>query len=254
MTFTRAIVRRPGQSIISGLSESSLEIPIYEKALAQHDYYVKALKKCGLDVVILDAIEEYPDSTFVEDVAVLTPGCAIVTAPGAESRAGEIQEVKSTLENFFPCIERITPPGTLEGGDIMQIGAHYYIGLSGRTNGDGARQLINILEKYGMTGSAISVHNFLHLKTGVTWIGQNTLIAERGFVTSSDLKNFNMLQVAAGEAGAANCIYLAGKIIMSAGFPKTKKLLGETGPEVIEVDITEFAKIDGGLTCLSLRF
>lgn len=254
MTLTRSIVRRPGRSIVSGLSASSYESPVYEKALEQHDHYVKALKKCGLDVVILDASEEYPDSVFVEDVAVLTPECAIVTAPGVKSRAGEIQGIRPTLEQFFSRIERITSPGKLEGGDVMQIGTHYYIGLSGRTNGEGARQLITILEKYGMTGSTIPVHKFLHLKTGATWAGHNTLVTNSEFTMYPDLQDFNIIQTAADEGGAANCICIRDKIIMPAGYPKTKNMLCDTGFEVIEVNISEFAKIDGGLTCLSLRF
>lgn len=254
MKFTKAIVRQPGCSIVSGLSGSVRELPVYEKALEQHGDYLKTLNKCGLDVVTLDAAEAYPDSTFVEDVAVLTTECAIITAPGAESRAGETQEIRTTLESFFPCIEQIEPSGTLEGGDVMQIGTHFYIGLSDRTNEEGARQLIQILEKYGMTGSTIPVHNFLHLKTGVTWVGNNTLVADSGFITPPELKGFSIIQVEADEGGAANCVFLNDRIIMSAGFPKTKKRLCDTGYEVIEVDISEFAKIDGGLTCLSLRF
>ncbi len=254
MTFTKAIVRRPGRSIVSGLSEASLETPVYEKALEQHDHYIDALNRCGLDVVILDATEEHPDSVFVEDVAVLTPECAIMTAPGERSRAGEVQKIRDTLERFFPRIEEIISPGTLEGGDVMQIGRHYSIGLSNRSNQEGARQLIRILEKYGMAGSTIPVHNFLHLKTGVTWIGNKTLVADSRFALYPDFQDYNIIQVGEGEKGAANCINLGGKIIMPAGFSKTERLLRKTGFEVIAVDISEFAKIDGGLTCLSLRF
>ena len=254
LRFRRAIVRRPGRSVVSGLSKSSHTTPVYEKALEQHDQYVKALKRCGLDVVILDASEKFPDSTFVEDVAVLTPECAIITAPGAKTRAGEIQEISTTLSSFFSHIEQITPPGTLEGGDVMQVGSHYYVGLSERTNGEGARQLIGILDKYGMTGSTIPVHNFLHLKTGVTWIGNNTLVSACGFTVSPEFKNFRFIQVVEGEDKAANCIDLGDEILMPAGFPKTNKLLCGAGFSVVEVDISEFAKIDGGLTCLSLRF
>ncbi len=252
--FSKAVVRRPGRSIVFGLSESSDKLPVYEKALEQHDHYVKTLQECGLDSIILEASEEFPDSTFVEDVAVLTPECAIITAPGAKSRAGEILEIRAILEDFFSCIEQITSPGTLEGGDVMQVGIHYYIGLSGRTNREGARQLITILEKYGMTGSIISVSNFLHLKTGVTWVGNNTLVVARKFTIPADFKKFNIIQVGEGEGGAANCIRVGDKVIIPAGFPKTKKRLCDAGFAVVEVDISEFAKIDGGLTCLSLRF
>ncbi len=114
--------------------------------------------------------------------------------------------------------------------------------------------MITFLEKYGMTGSTISVHNFLHLKTGITWVGNNTLVAENGFVGTTELQNYNMIQVAADEKGAANCIFFGNNIIMSAGYPKTKQRLSATEATIVEVDISEYAKIDGGLTCLSLRF
>jgi dimethylargininase len=254
MDFTRAIVRQPGKSIVSGLSGSSLDLPVYEKALEQHRFYVQALQDCGLEVMVLDPLEQYPDSTFVEDVAVLTPECAVITAPGAQSRATEIDAIKTTLENIFPRIESIISPGTLEGGDVMQIGTHYFIGLSGRTNEDGARQLIAILEKYGMTGSTIPVHDFLHLKTGVTWVGNNTLVAESGFVRTAELQKYHIIQVDEDEKGAANCLCLGNNIMMSAGYAKTKQRLSAMGSNIVVVDISEYAKIDGGLTCLSLRF
>ena len=247
-------MRQPGRSIVSGLSKSSLQRPVYAKALEQHRAYVQALQDCGLEVTVLDPLEEYPDSTFVEDVAVLTPECAIITAPGAPSRAAEIDAITATLEKIFPRIERITSPGTLEGGDVMQIGTHYFIGLSGRTNDEGARQLIAILEKYGMTGSTIPVHDFLHLKTGVTWVGNNTLVAESGFGITAELQKYNIIQVDEDEKGAANCLCLGKNIMMSAGYAKTKQHLATMETAIIEVDISEYAKIDGGLTCLSLRF
>ncbi|MCF6265893.1 MAG: arginine deiminase family protein [Desulfuromusa sp.] len=171
MNFTQAIVRKPGQSIISGLSASGWDVPDYPTACEQHRCYIQALEACGLSVHILPAEEAWPDSTFVEDVAVLTPHCAIITAPGTESRRGEVAAIAPVLESYYTDIHRISPPGTLEGGDIMQVGSHYYIGVSNRTNQSGAEQLIAILEKYGMSGSMVTVPNLLHLKTGVTHPG-----------------------------------------------------------------------------------
>ena len=254
MVFNQAIVRRPGHSIASGLSSTGQDAPIYEKTLEQHHLYVAALEKCGLNIKILEADEAYPDSTFVEDVAVVTPHCAILTALGAASRKGEVVPILPTLECYYPQIERIRPPGTLEGGDVMQVGSHSYIGLSNRTNNAGAQQLITLLEKHGMTGSTLPVKNFLHLKTGVTWVGENTLVAAGEFLTCPEFQDFNIIPVSPEEQGVANCISINGKIIMPAGFPQTSKLLNQFASEVIEVNISEFAKLDGGLTCLSLRF
>ena len=194
-------MRQPGRRIVSGLSKSSLQRPVYAKALEQHHAYVQALQVCGLEVTVLDPLEEYPDSTFVEDVAVLTPECAIITAPGAPSRAAENGAIKTTLEKIFRRIESIISPGTLDGGDVMQIGTHYFIGLSDRTNEEGARQLIAILEKYGMTGSTIPVYDFLHLKTGVTWVGNNTLVAESGFGITAELQKYHIIEVDEDERG-----------------------------------------------------
>lgn len=253
MIFTQAIVRSPGQSIISGLSESGRDVPNYQTAREQHRRYVQALEACGLSVHTLTAEENWPDSTFVEDVAVLTPHCTIITAPGAESRQREVDAITPVLDSYYSDIYRISTPGTLEGGDVMRIGSHYYIGLSNRTNEAGAKQLIAILEKYGMSGSIVAVPNLLHLKTGITQVAENTLIAVAEFATLQAFCDFSILTVDPEEQGAANCIAINGKILMSAGFPRARKLLETVNSEVIEVDISEFSKIDGGLTCLSLR-
>lgn len=136
----------------------------------------------------------------------------------------------------------------------MQIGSHYCIGLSNRTNEAGAQQLITILEKHGMTGSVVPVNNYLHLKTGVSWIGNSTLVAAGRFIDHPAFKEFDIIPVDPEEQGTANCIFINGKIIMPAGFPRTRTMLSQLEPEVIEVDISEYAKIDGGQTCLPLRF
>ena len=255
MNFSKAIVRRPGRSIVNGLSTSAHETLDYEKALAQHEQYIKALEYCQLNVEVLDCLEPYPDSTFVEDVAVLTPDCAIITAPGAPSRQGEIKAIKPVLENHhYDHIENVHAPGTLEGGDIMQIGRCCYIGLSKRTNTFGAEQLMTILKQYDMTAVPIPVTGFLHLKTAVTYVGQETILVAEGFVLSKELEVFDKIQVTRDEHPAANCILINDKILMPSGFPKTRGRLETLGAEIVEVDISEFAKIDGGLTCLSLRF
>jgi len=240
--------------MISGLSEANLGVPDYETALLQHQVYISALKSCGLDVLVLDPDEAFPDSTFIEDVAVLTPHCAIVTRPAAPSRSGETSAISRILPDYFQHIETIREPGTLDGGDVMQIGDHFYIGLSGRTNSEGAQQLIAILGKYGMTGTAVPVKEFLHLKTGVTALAETTLIAAGECIHRPEFAGFTILPVTREDAAAANCIRINNHLLIPAGFPTVKALLKDRGEEIIEVDISEFAKLDGGLTCLSLRF
>jgi len=252
--FTKAIVRTPGRSMITGITEANLGVPNYEKALDQHCQYIVALETSGLEVLILDADETYPDSTFVEDVAVLTPHCAIITRPAASSRAGETKSIRPVLESFYSNIEQIEAPGTLDGGDVMQIGGHFYIGLSARTNMPGAEQLIAILGRYGMTGSTVPVTEFLHLKTGVTWVDGNRLVASGEFVVRPEFLDFAILPVDGDNAGAANCIRINDTILMPAGFPEVRDQLSILDKQIIEIDISEFAKLDGGLTCLSLRF
>lgn len=240
--------------MISGLTKADLGTPDYEKALLQHRQYITALERCGLEVLVLNAEESYPDSTFVEDVALLTTRCAIITRPAAASRRGETSHILPSLERYYSCIEKITPPGTLDGGDVMQVGEHFYIGISARTNLAGANQLISILERYEMSGSTVPVTECLHLKTGITCVSEKTLLATDAYVSRPEFAAFKVLPVTAAENGAANCIHINGKLLMPAGFPLVRQQLVAEGAQVIEIDISEYAKLDGGLTCLSLRF
>ncbi|WP_312354140.1 arginine deiminase family protein, partial [Aminipila sp.] len=156
--FKNCIVRRPCKAMVEGITSApELGKPNYELALKQHDTYIEALKQCGVQVTVLDALEQYPDSCFVEDPAVITSKCAIITNPGAGSRNGEKAEILSAVKKFFrdDQIEYITAPGTLEGGDVMMVGDHFYVGRSARTNEEGIRQFIEILEKHGLTGSEV---------------------------------------------------------------------------------------------------
>ena len=253
-TFTNAIVRPPGSSIVYGLTGADRGVPDYKKALEQHRQYVTALETCGLEVRVLDADENLPDSTFVEDVAVLTPHCAVITRPAASSRADEVESIRPVLGDYYSQIVEIIAPGTLDGGDVMQIGVHFYIGLSTRTNLAGAEQLIEILQCYGMTGSTVPVTEFLHLKTGVTCVTGKSLLAAGEFISRPEFSEFTILPVPDGETGAANCIRINGKILMPAGFPQVREKLITAGEQIVEIDISEYAKLDGGLTCLSLRF
>ena len=253
--FTNAIVRTPGRSIVDGLSDSkTLGLPNYEQAIIQHQSYIDVLTKCGLDVLVLEPCEEYPDSTFVEDVALITPNCVIVTRPGAPSRRGEVHEIEFVLKQKFKNIEAIEAPGTIEGGDIMMVGDHYYIGLSERTNLEGAKQIIQILTKYGMSGSTISLKKVLHLKTGLAYLEENNLIVCGEFVNDSSLERYNPIEIPEKESYAANCIWVNDSVIIPLGYPTTKQRIKNAGYPVIETDVTEFQKLDGGLSCLSLRY
>lgn len=252
--FSNAIVRTPGKSMIKGLTTAHLGTPDYELALAQHQSYIRALTKCGLKVTVMSADEEFPDSTFVEDAALLTPRCAIITNPGAASRKGETLKIRETVEKFYSDIEVINEPGTVEAGDVLSVGEHYYIGLSARTNRAGANQLIQILAKYGMTASTVELGHVLHLKTGVAWLEDNNLVVAGEFVDKPEFARFNRLVVPDEEAYAANCIRVNGTVLLPARYPITTRRIADLGYPVIEVEMSEFQKLDGGLSCLSLRF
>jgi len=240
--------------MVDGLTEAGLGPPDYPKALAQHEAYVAALTECGLQVHLLEADEAYPDSTFVEDAALLTPSCAIITRPGAPSRRGETESIRRVVDAYFSNMEEISTPGTVEAGDIMMVGKHYFIGCSSRTNQRGAEQLISILEKYGMSGSIIRFENLLHLKTGASYIENNNLLVSAELINVPEFKGFNLLEVPAEEAYAANSLWINGRVLVPGGFPATRRRILDAGYQVIEVEMSEFRKLDGGLSCLSLRW
>ena len=255
--FNNVIVRRPCRAVCEGITSApELGQPIYEKALEQHDKYIEALKKCGVEVTVLEADERYPDSCFVEDPALITRKCAIITNPGAESRNGEKNEIIGAVKKFFPDdkIEYIKDPGTLEGGDVMMVGDTFYVGLSARTNAEGIKQLGEILNKYGMECIQVPLEKVLHLKTGVNYIENNNMLVSGEFITKPEFEKYNKIIIPEEEAYAANCIWMNGTVIVPEGYPTVLKAVQDAGYETLVVDTSEFRKIDGGLSCLSLRF
>lgn len=252
--FTNAIVKTPCKNLVKGLTSVNLGLPDYFNAIEQHQSYTSALKECGLEVTILGADENYPDSTFIEDTALLTPNCAIITNPGAPTRKGEILNMKKVLEGFYKNIVEIKEHGTVEAGDVMVVGSHYYIGLSGRTNLDGANQLIRILSKYGLIGSTISLEKMLHLKSGVSYLENNNLLVASELKNKPEFEKFNLIPVDEDESYAANSLWINDIVLVPKGFLKTRMKIEQLGYKTIEVDVSEFKKLDGGLSCLSLRF
>lgn len=254
MAFTNAIVRTPGRSIVNGVTTANLGKPDYRKALQQHERYVEALRVCGLAVTIMPPLEEYPDSTFVEDCVVLTERCAVIGNLGVDSRKGEEASIEKIVGEFCSNIVRIRDPATLEGGDVLRAGDHFYVGITQRTNEEGARQLILILEDFGYTGSALSVTKVLHLKAGVAYLGANDLVSAGEFAGNPAFADFNNITIDEDEGYAANCVRVNEHVIIPAGFRQAKKAITDAGYSVIDVDVSEFRKIDGGISCLSLRY
>jgi len=255
--FKNVIVRRPCKAIVGGITSApELGQPDYELALKQHDNYIEALKKCGVKVTVLEASERFPDSCFVEDVAVITKKCAIISNPGALSRNREAEMIIPAIKEFFTedKIEYIVAPGTLDGGDVMMVGDHFYVGKSARTNEEGILQFIKALEKHGLTGSEVTLKLVLHLKTGINYIENNNMLVSGEFLEKEEFKKFNHILIPENESYAANCIWVNDKVIVPVGYPVVEERVRKAGYEVILVDTSEYKKLDGGLSCLSLRF
>jgi len=255
--FTRAIVRIPGSNFDAGLTSVDFGRPIIDLVLEQHRDYCRALVECGLALTVLDADLRFPDSTFVEDTAVLTARGAVLMRPGAASREGEVDGIRPAVLNFFPSPLTIEAPGTVDGGDICEAEDHFFIGVSHRTNEEGARQLGAHLEGIGYTSSLIDVRamtSILHLKSGISYIGENNLVVMEEMADYEAFKGFDLIRVSAEESYAANCVRVNDRVLVAAGFPRLTEELGAREFRPLVLDMSEFQKMDGGLSCLSLRF
>jgi dimethylargininase len=258
MRFSRAIVCAPAATFVDGLTSSgALGRADVRKALGQHREYCRALVECGLQITALPPDARYPDGTFVEDTAVLAERVAIVTRPGAESRAGEVSAVAAALRAFTSQLEKIEAPGTLDGGDVCQVGEHFMIGISGRTNAAGAAQLTRILMRHGYTASTVDIRHsaaLLHLKSGLTYLGDKRFVTAPSFPQFEAFEGHTRLEVDAAETYAANCIRVNDVVIAPVGYPRITSRLRGLGYAVRLLDMSEFQKMDGGLSCLSIRF
>lgn len=256
--FTQAIVRPPARNFADGLTTVDLGIPDVNLALAQHSAYCDALERNGCELVRLPADDRYPDSTFVEDTALILPTQgAILTRPGAESRAGEVEAIRATIHSRFPDAPQIVAPGTLDAGDVCEAGSHVFIGISLRTNHDGARQLSEWLAQYGVTASTVDIREtpgILHLKSGVVALEPHRLVAIEALRSHSAFAGYDILQVVEGEEYAANCVRVNNVVFVAAGYPHLHETLRALNYSFEVLDMSEFAKMDGGLSCLSLRF
>ena len=255
--FTRAIVRPPDMNFAEGLTSVDLGKPDFLTALKQHEAYCRALNECGLELITLPPNETYQDSTFVEDTAILTERCAVLTRPGAASRSGEVSLIANELVLRFSEVRSIEEPGTLDGGDICEAGNHFFIGLSHRTNEAGAQQLANILSAFEYTSDVVDIRNLnsiLHLKSGIAYIGDNRMVVIKELADMDVFSSYDLILVDEDEAYAANCVQVNNRVLLASGFPKFAAQLDRLGVKTVAVDMSEFQKMDGGLSCLSLRF
>jgi dimethylargininase len=258
--FKQAIVRPPAANFAAGLTTAGAGVPDFALALRQHRRSCEALSDCGLQVTSLPADSNYPDGTFVEDAAIVTPRGAILTRPGAPSRRGEVESVGAALGAFYADLARIASPGLLDGGDICEADGHFFIGRSARTDAEGAAQLAIWLATQGYTSSIVDIREhpaLLHLKSGIAYLGDGVLVAGSTLPAGAafdPLRRFEVIAVPPTESYAANCIRVNDAVLIAAGYPRTAAALRERGFALIELDMSEFKKMDGGLSCLSLRF
>jgi dimethylargininase len=255
--FSRAIVRPPAATFAAGLTSAGLGKPDLARALQQHELYCAALEQCDLTLTHLPADTDFPDSTFVEDTAIVTSCVAILTRPGAPSRQGEVSGIAATLPQFYSSILSVEAPGSVDGGDICQAEDHFFIGLSERTNVEGARQLAAILAEQGFTYVTVDIRGIdgiLHLKSGISYLGDGRLVLIDALARHAMFRDYEIVRVDADESYAANCLRVNDQVILAAGFPRFESAVRAFGYPVITLDMSEFRKMDGALTCLSLRF
>lgn len=222
-------------------------------ALRQHAAYRAALRRCGAEVIVLDANLACPDGVFVEDTAIVLDDLAVMMSMGAASRRGELGAIEAELSRWRP-IARVRLPATIDGGDVVRAGRTLYVGRSPRTNDAGIAALRSIVSPFGYTVMAVPVTGCLHLKTACSALPGGRFLVNADWIDASTLPESALVPVPSDEPWAGDVLVIGDRIIVSDAFPGTAALLAGSGAEVIQVSVSEFAKAEGGVTCLSLVF
>lgn len=254
--YERAITRPPCAHFAEGLTHGLLGKPDTALAVRQHEQYAAAIRSCGVDVTVLPPEDDYPDSCFTEDEVIVTDRMAVIPSFCRPSRQGEELLMRPVIASIYgDHLEVIQKPGTLEGGDICRDGKHFFVGISSRTNEEGARQFAEIVQRYGFTCDFCDIRGIriLHLSTGMSCIGEKTVICCPDFRDLPAYHGYNVIVTDEDEAYAANCIRIRDTVIMPSGFEKTEKKLKDAGFKVLTTPVSEIEKQDGGLSCLSVR-
>jgi dimethylargininase len=245
-----AIVRPVPESYEHCVRTNTLRINV-ELAKQQHEEYWKVLARLGLELIWVKGNNALPDSCFVEDTAFVLDGKAIICNLSVKSRAPEVIEVAKVLAGLKE-IHYVKLPATIDGGDVLKIDDRVFIGLSARTNLDAIEQVGKILGSSGLDVVPVNVHNVLHLKSACTYLGDNCLILSKGNLDTNILSGLRKIIVPKGEEYAADCLAVNGTVLMAKGYPKTKRLIENRGFRVEELEMSEFRKGEGALTCLSI--
>lgn len=253
-SFSRALVRAPAKSVTRGLRSHGGQGPTYEGVAREHRAYVAALTQAGVTVDILPALEAFPDSVFVEDPALVFPEGAILLRPGAPSRRGEAEALAPDLTARFDDTLALDA-GFADGGDVLNLGERLLIGVSARTDEEGARRLVQLLAKIGRKGEAAATPaGVLHFKTECALVDHETVLATPRLAASGVFRGLRVIETARGEERAANALRVNGTLLIAAGHPGTAERLDMLGVKLVELETDEIARIDAGLSCMSLRW
>ena len=252
-SFKNAIFRQPNKSIQNGLSTQNLH-PQYEIIAEEHSNYIKAIEEAGLQIQLLESLEEYPDSIFVEDPALTYKSNVIILNPFDPSRNGEKNIIENEIKDLFDNI-LLVEDGFVEGGDILNINNHFIIGLSHRTNKLGADNLSKILQSLGATVEICKTpDDILHFKSECSVIDDDTILVSNKMAQLDYLRsNYHLIELPLGEEGAANSLRINDKLLLPDGFEKAEEILSKKYT-IIKVKVDEIAKVDAGLSCMSLRY
>ena len=248
--FTRGVSPSIGDCKLTFMDREQLDVDV---ATRQHEAYTQCLKNMGVQVMPLEPLSEAPDAVFIQDTAVVVDEVAIVATMGAACRAGEVESVAEALSSHRP-LRRLSPPATLEGGDVVRIGRTLYVGVSGRTNLEGIRQLSDILAPYDYEVIPVGVRGCLHLSTGCSYLGRGVMLMNPVWVDAAPFQQFEILEVPETESWAANTIAVDDTVLVVSTFERTCALVKEQGFHVVTTDISEIHKAEGALTCMSLMF
>jgi dimethylargininase len=253
--FTHAITRAPAPTITAGLRAVDTGAPQLELMRDHHAAYIAALRSTGAEVITLPALAAYPDSVFVEDTALCLPEGAIIMRPGAQTRLGEAAEMAPTLAGLFGQIAWINGPGTIEGGDILVTEREVLVGRSARTDAAGIAEMAAIAEAWGhKVREVFTPPGVLHFKTDCSLMDAEVVLSTKRLSASGCFDGYQIIDVADGEEAAANAIRFNNLVLFPAGFPRTRDRVVQAGFNVVEIGNSECAKLDGGMSCLSLRF
>lgn len=254
VTFTHALCRAPSSSVVDGLRAHDRGTPDAEAFRAEHAAYVAALEAAGVIVTVLEPLEDFPDSVFVEDPALILNGVAIVLRPGARSRAGEAAALRPALEEHCDDVIDLEA-GFVDGGDILCTDDCVMVGLSARTDREGVAALAPVVARLGYSLKLVHTPpEILHFKSECGLLGPETVLATPRLAATGCFADLRIIETTAGEEAAANAVAVNGRVLLSEGHPAVSERLERAGFTVTELSTTQAALLDGGLSCMSLRY